>query len=92
MVAVEHAIRKWAKDLRLRTRHPKELENLEQILHGAEARLKEIKQRRTTRKRDRDLSYLAETSGHSDSSRMRIETTSRMAETFGMTSARRRTC
>lgn len=64
MRAVEHAIRKWAKDLKLKTKLPLDLENLEQILQASESKHKEVKQQKKTRKRDVDLKYVAETSGH----------------------------
>lgn len=64
MLAIEQAIRKWAKDLKLKTRLPLDLENLEQILQAAEVKHKEVKQRKKSHKRDNDLKYIAETSGH----------------------------
>lgn len=64
MLATEIAMRKWAKDLKFKTKVPVELEDMEAILREAEAKLKVLKNQRRSAKRDRAIKYLAETSAH----------------------------
>jgi hypothetical protein len=64
MLAVERAIRVWARRLRLRTRGPLELEDLQQTIQAAEGRLKELRQRPRTRAREKAVRFLSEAAGH----------------------------
>ena len=64
MLATELAMRKWAKRLKLKTKVPLELEDMEAILREADAKLKLLKYQPRSAKRDRASKYLAETSAH----------------------------
>jgi hypothetical protein len=64
MVATEHALRVWAKALKLRTKKHIDLEEQKAILDAAEAERKLLLNAQKTKDRDNKLKYLSETLGH----------------------------
>jgi hypothetical protein len=64
MIAVEVALRKWAKQYKLATSRPLTLEDWEAILIAAQKKLDQIKNSKRSSRNDRKMKHLSETSGH----------------------------
>ena len=66
MLAVEEALRKWAKSMKLTTKGPIHLENWETILQAAQTKLNSIKTAPKSTKNDKDKKRLSEPLAHFD--------------------------
>ena len=64
MVATEHALRRWAKNLKLSTKRHIDDEEQRQILDAAEKQRKALVAAPKTKARDAKLQYVSETLGH----------------------------
>ena len=64
MVATEHGLRRWAKNLHLKTKKHIDDEDQKQILDAAEQERKALLNAPKTRARDTRLKYVSETMGH----------------------------